>query len=131
MEPLVALLKDDIEKKVIKVDSDGADDALIKLGKPAVEPLIACLKDKNLRVRQTAAVVLAKLGDARGSEVLVSGLNDKNDQVQRDSAQALDELGDCVLRNTLPTTWTKVNASGRQRQKLKRSANSRRNKKQR
>ena len=34
-----------------KVDGYGADDALVNLGTPAVEPLIACLKDKNLRVR--------------------------------------------------------------------------------
>ncbi len=42
-----------------------ARDALVELGKPAVESLIACLKDQDRHVRGLSANALGTLGDAR------------------------------------------------------------------
>ena len=74
---------------------------LVKIGKPAVEPLIAVLKDKNeLFARQTAAKALGKIGDSRAVEPLVAILKDIKDKgkysldlfVQAEAAEALKKI---------------------------------------
>ena len=53
---------------------DAASDALAKIGAPIVEPLIAALKDNDLGVRKGAANALGKIGDARAVEPLIAAL---------------------------------------------------------
>jgi HEAT repeat protein len=60
---------------------------LMQIGPPAVEPLIAALKDENRKVRYTAAFVLGWLGDPRAVEPLKAALDDE-DQIVRDAATA-------------------------------------------
>lgn len=38
---------------------------LVKIGKPTVEPLIACLKDKNPEVSKAAVEALGKINDKK------------------------------------------------------------------
>jgi len=66
--------------------------ALGKIGKPAVEPLIAALKDKDSRVRYSAAWALGKIGDKRAVEPLIAALKDKDSTVRRDAAWALTKI---------------------------------------
>jgi HEAT repeat protein len=68
--------------------------ALRQIGPPAVEPLMAALKDENWKVRHTAAVVLGWLGDERAAEPLSVALRDAKDYVALAAAAALTELDD-------------------------------------
>jgi|GEM_PF-3286875 len=69
---------------------------LAKLGKPAVEPLIALLTDTNSSARFSAVRPLGKLGDTRAVEPLIGLLKDDNlDQIRRQFVEeALGELRD-------------------------------------
>ena len=71
-----------------------AAEALGKLGdQRAVEPLIACLKEKAVG-RIYAAEALGKFGDQRAVEPLIACLKDEDLRVRRQAAQALGVLGD-------------------------------------
>ena len=65
------------------------------IGAPAVEPLIAALRDKNGWTRRDAAEALGQIGDRRAVEPLIAALRDKSGDVHRpDAARALGEIGD-------------------------------------
>lgn len=51
-----------------------AVDALVKIGRPAVEPLVAALKHSRSDVREAAAAALGQIGDTRAVEPLVAAL---------------------------------------------------------
>ena len=68
--------------------------ALGKIGEPAVEPLIAALKDSVGDVRRTAAEALGKVGDRRAVEPLIAALKDSDDYVRREAAEALGKIGE-------------------------------------
>jgi len=63
-------------------------DEAVKLGEPAVEPLINALKDKE------AAEALVKIGDERAVEPLINALKDEDSSVRWEAAGALGEIGD-------------------------------------
>ena len=65
-----------------------AAEALVKIGAPAVEPLIAALKDESFSVRQAAAEALGKIG-APAVEPLIAALKDQNSWARAAAAQAL------------------------------------------
>jgi HEAT repeat protein len=65
---------------------------LTRIGTPGVKPLIAALKHRESGVRRAAAKVLGQIGDARAVEPLVAAL--KADQVPNEAAIALGQLGD-------------------------------------
>jgi len=65
----------------------------VKLGGPAVKPLIAALKDKDRDVRKKAAEALGKLGDGRAVESLIAALKDKNGHIRAAAAEALGRIG--------------------------------------
>lgn len=67
---------------------------LAKIGKPAVDPLIQALGDKNGQVRSGAAWTLGKIKDRRAVEPLIRALGDKSNTVRTESAFALGEIGD-------------------------------------
>lgn len=50
--------------------------ALVEIGAPAVDPLIAALNDKNVNIRRFAAGILGDIGDPRAADALVDALND-------------------------------------------------------
>lgn len=51
--------------------------ALVKIGKPAVEPLIAALNNKDSSVRNKAVLALGKIKDDRAVEALIMTLKDE------------------------------------------------------
>lgn len=65
-----------------------------RLGKPAVKPLIADLKDKDPLVRSHAVRALGAINDPRAVEPLVAVLNDKDPLIQRQAIEALGKIGD-------------------------------------
>ena len=94
---LIGELKDrDANRKV----RDDAAEALVRIGPPAVKPLIAVLKDQRGDVRSTAsqarskaAQALGEINDRRAVEPLTAALNDPDLDVQRNVAAALFVLG--------------------------------------
>jgi HEAT repeat protein len=68
-------------------------ESLVKMGKPAVEPLIQAMKDKNRYVRKGAAYVFFETGDARAVEPLVKALGDEYDDVCKVVGDALVKIG--------------------------------------
>ena len=68
--------------------------ALGKIGKPAVEPLIAALHDANSTVRVEAAWALGEIKDRRAVEPLIAALNDEDVVVRASAARALGEIKD-------------------------------------
>ena len=89
---------DEVDKLINQLkDEDGyvrrsAAEALVKIGKPAVEPLITALKDKSYNVRRPAAEVLGMIGDSRAVEPLITALKDENEHVREYAAEALNRI---------------------------------------
>ena len=67
---------------------------LVKIGKPAVEPLISSLKDKNWRIRVRAALVLGEIKDSRAVEPLIAALKDKKHLMRASVVAALAKIDD-------------------------------------
>ncbi len=65
-----------------------------KIGKPAVKPLIADLKDREPMVRSHAAQALGELKDPRAVEPLIAVLNDEDPLIQRQAVKALRKISD-------------------------------------
>jgi HEAT repeat protein len=74
--------------------SDACREALIKIGTPVVEPLIAALKDRNKSIRYYAIQALSNIGDPRAVEPIIVFLKDTDWTVRGDAAEALGILGD-------------------------------------
>jgi len=72
--------------------SYNAEDALHKIGEPAVEPLIILLNDADSRVRFSATWALGAIGDRRAVKPLRKALNDTNEGVSEGAAQALYKI---------------------------------------
>src|SRR4051812_38621048 len=68
--------------------------ALVRLGRPAVLPVIALLQDEVPRIRRMAVAVLGGLRDKRAIEPLASLLRDPDQCVRRAVVEALEEIGD-------------------------------------
>jgi HEAT repeat protein len=61
--------------------------------KEALEPLIACLEDKDKEVRGHAAQALGRLGDRKAMEPLKRVLKDDNEEVRTYAVKALGKIG--------------------------------------
>jgi HEAT repeat protein len=88
-------------ERLIKTIKDNTGDAnpevanaLIKIGKPAVDPLILALKSEISRVRSSAAWILGKIGDVSAVIPLGESLQDEDHYVRESAARALGEIGD-------------------------------------
>lgn len=98
---LIELFTDPREVKNIYVGNDEARTVagtaikvLVKIGKPAVEPLISTLGDNNSEIRELSALALGKINDTRAVEPLIKLLNDKEWMVRFTAVRALAEIKD-------------------------------------
>jgi HEAT repeat protein len=87
VEPLNALLRKETEGNVRQVITQ----ALGNLGEPAVEPLIATLKDEEGYVRQTAAQALIEIGEP-SVEPLIATLQDEDSYVRQVAVSTLGAI---------------------------------------
>ena len=69
-------------------------DALVAIGKPTVEPLLAALEDEDYMVRLRAIEALAEIRDRRAVDPLLARLKDEKPSVVSFAAQALGDMGD-------------------------------------
>lgn len=83
--PLINILKDQTVSK-------DATKSLVKIGRPAVEPLIAALKDENETVRMGAAEALGNIKDTRAIGPLNDAIKDKNVWVSKVAMEALKNI---------------------------------------
>ena len=86
LNPLMQQLRNDEFK-------DDAVNALVDLGGPAVQGLIAALKDKEETVRKCAVVALGRIKDPEAIEPLVEMLGDKDWFARLTAAAALESIG--------------------------------------
>lgn len=89
--------------------------AIEKMGKAAVDPLIESLRDREGTVRKFAAILLGKIGDARAIEPLGMALYDMHHDVGKASAESLARFGASsfqVLTEALshPEMWIRIHA---------------------
>jgi Leucine-rich repeat (LRR) protein len=71
-----------------------AEDALVAIGTPTVEPLIDAVKDENPDVREAAAYLLGTIADRRAVNPLIKALGDSEKEVRWAAAFALGEIKD-------------------------------------
>lgn len=69
-----------------------AVEALVKIGKPAVEPLIQALKNENAYIRSGASECLGKIKDSKAVEPLIQVLKDEVAAVRKSAVSALGSL---------------------------------------
>jgi HEAT repeat protein len=77
IDPLIDLLREYQTFEDYEAEANPhslAEEALIEIGDPAVEPLIAALKDETWGVREGAVYVLGKSGDVRAIQPLIEAL---------------------------------------------------------
>jgi HEAT repeat protein len=98
VEPLIARLGDNCEDVRLGDNCEdvrkSACEALVAIGLPAVEPLLARLGDEKWLVRRAACETLGKLGDARAVEPLIARLGEKHWDVLQAACEALGRLAD-------------------------------------
>ena len=91
VEALIDALKIEYGKEVLRNE---AIEALVKIGPPAVEPLISLLGDEREDVRIHAVKALGWIKDSRAVDPLIQALNDDNYYLRREAAHSLGEIGD-------------------------------------
>jgi len=88
--PLIKVLTND---HVIGSIRKRAVDALVEIGKPAVEPLLQVLRDESDYAKCYAALALSRIRDSRAVGPLIQALKDKKVVVRTAAAEALGEIG--------------------------------------
>ncbi|MCG2795595.1 MAG: HEAT repeat domain-containing protein [Actinomycetia bacterium] len=79
-----------------------ARDALVRIGEPAVEPLVPLLRDKESIVRDEAARALGEIGDPRAVEALIGALGDKDWHVRHTALKIFPKIGKSAVE---PLIW--------------------------
>lgn len=87
LDPLMVQLKSD-------EFHDYASDALVELGQPAVERLVAALKDKDEQVRKQAIIALGEIKAPSAVDPLIEMLKDEDWFTRLSAAAALEEIRD-------------------------------------
>lgn len=77
--------------------------ALVNIGKPAVQPLIAAVKDKDITVRKNAIEALGEIKDVRAVDTLIISLKDEDHDIRKNAAEALGKIRDVRAINALVT----------------------------
>jgi len=103
LEPLLAAWKNDSNLRW------KAGGALGRIGQPAVEPLIALLRDGNADIRSRAAEEIAEAKDPRAVEPLLSALRDGSTNVRLSAAMALGEIPDARAAQALTEALRRKN----------------------
>jgi HEAT repeat protein len=93
---LIAKLHNPDEMKRFEISQQ-----LVAIGKPAVEPLIDALKDKDWRVRSGAAEALGNIKDARGVSPLLPLTKDLVAKVREAAVGALGQIRDLRATDAL------------------------------
>jgi HEAT repeat protein len=88
IQPLIEALGD-FDKAV----REQATLALSSIGKAAIEPLAAAMKEKKWETRYRAVEALGKIADEKTVKPLVQALKDNRDHVRYMAAKGLRELG--------------------------------------
>src|SRR5512137_2305991 len=68
--------------------------ALTEIGKAAIEPLTAAMKEPKWETRYRAAEALGKIADEKAVQPLIQALKDNRDHVRYMAAKGLHNLGD-------------------------------------
>jgi HEAT repeat protein len=89
IQPLIEALVD-FDKSV----REQATLALSSIGKAAIEPLAAAMKEKKWETRYRAAEALGNIADEKVIKPLIAALKDNRDHVRYMAAKGLRELGD-------------------------------------
>lgn len=89
IQPLIEALAD-FDKSV----REQATLALSSIGKAAVEPLAAAMKEPKWETRYRAAEALGRIADEKAVKPLIAALKDSRDHVRYMAAKGLRELGD-------------------------------------
>ncbi|MEN6443843.1 MAG: HEAT repeat domain-containing protein [Methanoregula sp.] len=89
IQPLIEALAD-FDKSV----REQATLALSTLGKAAIEPLSAAMKEPKWETRYRAAEALGKIADDKAVQPLIQALNDSRDHVRYMAAKGLREFRD-------------------------------------
>ena len=89
IQPLIEALAD-FDKSV----REQATLALSTIGKAAIEPLAAAMKEPKWETRYRAAEALGKIADEKAVQPLIQGLKDNRDHVRYMAAKGLHDLGD-------------------------------------
>jgi len=76
-------------------------DALVKIGKPAVKPLISALQDENKEVRKNAARALGEIKDRRAVRPLIAALDEEDEDFREIVTEALGRIQDPRAIETL------------------------------
>ncbi len=89
IQPLIEALAD-FDKSV----REQATLALSSIGKAAIEPLAAAMKEPRWETRYRAAEALGRIADEKAVKPLIQGLKDNREHVRYMAAKGLRELGD-------------------------------------
>jgi HEAT repeat protein len=76
-------------------------EALVKIGRPAVMPLLQVIEGPDLNTRYWSIEALGEIGDTRAVEPLITLLTDKDVIVRYSAAKALGAIGDSRAFNSL------------------------------
>jgi HEAT repeat protein len=79
----------------------GAVEALVQIGEPAVEPLIAVLQGDDWMARRRAAWALGQIGDTRAMKPLIEALQDQTRFVRQEAAEALERIDTPEARSAI------------------------------
>jgi len=69
-------------------------EALVKIGKPAVKPLLQAIDSQDLNTRYWSIEALGQIGDSRAVEPLIALLSDRDATIRYGSTKALGAIAD-------------------------------------
>lgn len=84
--------KDDVKTMTSKFPAEYAVEALAKIGKPAVQPLIEAIGNDDINIRVYSMQTLGIIKDTRAVEPLIKALDDDDVFIQRNAMKTLREI---------------------------------------
>jgi HEAT repeat protein len=71
---------------------NSVEDILVKIGEPAIEPLIRALEHGDPEIRVESARILGIVGDKRGLKPLIIALKDENVKFRKEAANSINKI---------------------------------------